>query len=132
MLCSRLSGLASLGACGITSPPAQGISTKDMIGYLVYWIVQFPLLCVRPDRVRWVFVVKSVLVPVAWVAILVWALVVQHGVVVVVGGDDDDGALFRDRAEVHGSKYSWLFLASMTSVLGNYATTSVNQVRPRA
>lgn len=101
MLCSRLSGLASLGACGITSPPAQGISTKDMIGYLVYWIVQFPLLCVRPDRVRWVFVVKSVLVPVAWVAILVWALVVQHSVVVVVVvGDDDDGALFRDRAEV--------------------------------
>lgn len=105
-------------------PPAQGISTKGMIGYLVYWIVQFPLLCMRPDRVRWVFVVKSVLVPVAWVAILVWALVVQHGV------GDDDGALFRDRAEVHGSKYSWLFLASMTSVLGNYATTSVNQVRP--
>lgn len=104
--------------------PGQGITTQGMIGYVVYWILQFPLLCLRPDRVRWLFAVKGVLVPVAWVAILVWALVVQHGV-----GDDQDGGLFRDRAELHGSSYSWLFLGSMTSVLGNYATTSVNQVR---
>lgn len=99
-------------------PEGQGITTSGMVGYVVYWALQFPLLCIRPDRVRWVFLVKSVLVPVAWVAMLVWAFVAEGG-----------GDLFEEKgSKVRGSRYSWLFLANMTSVLGNYATTSVNQV----
>lgn len=101
-------------------PQGQGTTTIGMVGYVVYWAVQFPLLCIRPDRVRWVFLVKSVLVPVAWVAMLVWAFVAEGG-----------GDLFEEKgSRVRGSRYSWLFLANMTSVLGNYATTSVNQVCP--
>lgn len=98
-------------------PEGQGITTSGMVGYVLYWALQFPLLCIRPDRVRWVFLVKSVLVPVAWVAMLVWAFVAEGG-----------GDLFEKGSRVRGSRYSWLFLANTTSVLGNYATTSVNQV----
>lgn len=100
-------------------PAGQGITTQGMVGYTVYWILQLPLLCVRPDRVRWVFVVKSVLVPVAWVAILIWAFVAEGG-----------GDMFQSSSSsstMSSSTYSWLFLANMTSILGNYATTSVNQ-----
>ena len=98
--------------------PGEGIPTAGMVGFVVYWVVQFPFLCIRPDRVRWVFLAKAVLVPVAWIAILIWAFVTEGG-----------GSMFdqNDQAELSWSRYSWLFLASMTSVLGSFATTSVNQ-----
>ncbi|PLB49159.1 NCS1 allantoate transporter [Aspergillus steynii IBT 23096] len=97
-------------------PEGEGITTNGMISYLIFWIVQFPFLWIHPNQVRWLFIAKSVLVPVAWIAILVWAFVAENG-----------GALFEQKATVTGSSYSWLFLGSMTSVLGNYATLSVNQ-----
>ncbi|KAJ5973204.1 hypothetical protein N7481_010414 [Penicillium waksmanii] len=76
-------------------PESQGITTNTMIGFLIFWIVQLPFLCLHPNRLRWLFTVKSVLVPIAWIAILIWAFVAEK--------------------------------ANMTSVLGNYATLSVNQ-----
>ncbi|RLL93704.1 hypothetical protein CFD26_103347 [Aspergillus turcosus] len=97
-------------------PEDQGITTSGMVGYLIFFILQFPFLCIHPNKVRWLFVAKSIIVPIAWLAILVWAFVAEGG-----------GAIFDQKATVSGSKYSWLFLANMTSVLGNYATLSVNQ-----
>ena len=98
--------------------PGEGITTTGMVGFVVYWVLQLPFLCIRPDRVRWVFLAKAVLVPVAWIAILIWAFVAEGG-----GGMFDQN----DQEELSGSRYSWSFLASMTSVLGSFATTSVNQ-----
>jgi cytosine/uracil/thiamine/allantoin permease len=99
-------------------PETEGITTNGMVSYLIFWILQFPFLCIHPNKVRWLFVVKSILVPIAWIAILIWAFVTEGG-----------GGMFAQEATVSGSTYSWLFLANMTSVLGNYATLSVNQVR---
>ncbi|KAL4794906.1 permease for cytosine/purines, uracil, thiamine, allantoin-domain-containing protein [Aspergillus venezuelensis] len=97
-------------------PEDQGITTNTMVAYLIFWLVQFPFLCLSPNKLRWLFTVKSVLVPAAWIAILIWALVSEGA-----------GGIFEQRATVSGSEYSWVWLASMTSVLGNYATLSVNQ-----
>lgn len=100
-------------------PESEGITTNGMVGFLLFWIIQFPFLCMRPDRLRWLFMAKSVLVPIAWIAMLVWAFVAESG----------GGSIFeQSTASVQGSSaYSWLWLANMTSVLGNYATLSVNQ-----
>ena len=100
-------------------PESEGITTNGMIGFLIFWIVQFPFLCIHPNRLRWLFMAKSVLVPIAWIAILIWAFVAEKG-----GG----GVFSQQKSTLSGSRYSWLFLANMTSVLGNYATLSVNQV----
>ncbi|EPS28393.1 hypothetical protein PDE_03339 [Penicillium oxalicum 114-2] len=101
-----------------TIPASQGITTTGMVAFLIFWIIQFPFLCMHPNKLRWLFTVKSILVPMAWVGILIWAFTVEKG----------GGAIFaQQKATVSGSKYSWLFLANMTSVLGNYATLSVNQ-----
>lgn len=100
-------------------PADQGIETNTMIAYLIFWLVQLPFLYMRPDRVRWLFAAKSVLVPIAWIVILVWAFVAEG-----------KGPIFEQDASVQGAEYSWVWLASMTSVLGNYATLSVNQVSP--
>lgn len=100
-------------------PESQGIDTKTMISFFIFWLIQVPFLVMHPNNLRWLFMVKSVVVPVAWIAILVWAFVATDG-----GGD-----LFTRKSRIEGSAYSWAFLSSLTSVIGNYATLSVNQVR---
>ncbi|KAL1965243.1 hypothetical protein VTN77DRAFT_5997 [Rasamsonia byssochlamydoides] len=97
-------------------PADQGIATNGMISFLVFWIIQFPFLCVHPNKLRWLFLVKSIIVPIAWIAILIWAFVAEGG-----------GKIFEQKATVSGAQYSWLWLASLTSTIGNYATLSVNQ-----
>lgn len=75
-----------------------------------------PFLYMHPNNLRWLFMVKSLLVPIAWIAILIWAFVSTKG-----------GEIFHQEPKIHGSAYSWAWMASLTSVIGNYATLSVNQ-----
>ena len=103
-------------------PESQGIATNTMISFLIFWIAQIPFLYMHPNNLRWLFMAKSVIVPIAWIAILIWAFRSTGG----NGGD-----IFDQHPTTHGSAYSWAYLASMTSVIGNYATLSVNQVRLR-
>ncbi|KAJ5171026.1 Permease cytosine/purines uracil thiamine allantoin [Penicillium coprophilum] len=99
-------------------PESQGITTSGMVGFLLFWLLQVPFLCMHPNNLRWLFTAKSVVVPITWFAILIWAFVSVKG-----GG----GVFDQQAPTVSGSKYSWLFLANMTSVLGNYAPLSLNQ-----
>ncbi|KAF2203954.1 uracil transporter FurD [Delitschia confertaspora ATCC 74209] len=99
-------------------PESQGIATNTMVSFFLFWLIQIPFLYMHPNNLRWLFMVKSVVVPVAWIAILIWAFVATEG----------KGQIFsKERATIEGSAYSWAFLSSLTSVLGNYATLSVNQ-----
>ncbi|KAI9827335.1 MAG: hypothetical protein M1819_006977 [Sarea resinae] len=99
-------------------PANQGITTNTMVAFVIFWLLQLPFLYMHPNNLRWLFMVKSIVVPIAWIAILIWAFVSTGG-----GGGD----IFDQHATIHGSAYSWAFLSSMTSVIGNYATLSVNQ-----
>ncbi|CRL29211.1 Permease, cytosine/purines, uracil, thiamine, allantoin [Penicillium camemberti] len=98
-------------------PESQGITTGGMVGFLIFWLIQVPFLCMHPNKLRWLFTIKSILVPIAWIAILIWSFVTVKG-----GG----GVFAKQAPTVSGSKYSWLFLANMTSVLGNYSPLSLN------
>jgi NCS1 family nucleobase:cation symporter-1 len=102
-----------------TIPASQGIETNTMISFVLFWIIQLPFLYMHPNNLRWLFMVKSVVVPIAFIAILGWALKVTGG----AGGE-----VYEKKATLEGSAYSWAFLSSLTSVIGNYATLSVNQV----
>lgn len=98
-------------------PENQGITTNGMVSYFIFWLIQLPFICMHPNKLRWLFMAKSLLVPIAWIAILIWAFVAEGG-----------GDLFDKPSTLKGSAYSWSFLANLTSTIGNYATLSVNQV----
>ncbi|KAI1946067.1 hypothetical protein LOZ57_003818 [Ophidiomyces ophidiicola] len=97
-------------------PEEQGITTNGMISYIIFFLLQFPFLCFHPNKLRWLFVAKSTVVPIAWVAMLIWAFKSTGG-----------GEIFKHRASVTGSEYKWAFLSSLTSAIGSYSTLSVNQ-----
>lgn len=99
-------------------PASQGIETKSMISFFLFWLLEVPFRSMHPNNLRWLFMVKSVVVLIAWIAILIWAFV----------STDGGGHLWHEKSKIQGSAYSWAFLSSLTSVIGNYATLSVNQV----
>ncbi|KAL2845117.1 permease for cytosine/purines, uracil, thiamine, allantoin-domain-containing protein [Aspergillus pseudodeflectus] len=98
-------------------PQGEGITTQGMVGFLLFWLFQIPFLLVHPNQLRWLFLFKSIIVPAAWTAMLIWAFVAIPN-----GGD-----LFAQRSELSGPSYSWAMMSSLTAVIGNYATLSVNQ-----
>lgn len=98
-------------------PAWEGIDDATLGSFVIFWFLQLPFLVMHPNKLRWLFLAKSIIVPAAWIAILGWAL-----------GSTRGTDIFAQKATVSsGPAYSWAFLASMNSVIGNYATLSVNQ-----
>ncbi|RMZ85338.1 hypothetical protein DV737_g778, partial [Chaetothyriales sp. CBS 132003] len=97
-------------------PTDAGISTKGMISYFLFWIIQLPLLLIPPTRLQWLFAIKLVAAPVTAIATLGW-------IVHKAGGG---GAIFSVPETVHGSERAWLWLSCMSSVTGSWATLACN------
>lgn len=71
---------------------------------------------VSPQKIRWLFVAKGIIVPIAWIAMLIWALVKVPSL----------GTLISQHANVSGSNLSWAWLHALNSALGIYSTLAVN------
>ncbi|KAJ7227195.1 permease for cytosine/purines, uracil, thiamine, allantoin-domain-containing protein [Mycena pura] len=97
-------------------PKSAGITTVQMMCYLLFWLFQFPFLLVSPQRIRHLFLLKAAIVPATWVAMLIWALrEAPPGV-----------SLGPKHAVLSGSAASWAWLSSLNSAFGIYATLAVN------
>ena len=84
--------------------------------YFIYWLIQFPLMLLSPHKIRHFFTVKSITVPIAWMAILIWAMVKVPAKI----------SLASKGSSLSGSSLSWAWLNSLNSALGFYATVSIN------
>ena len=73
-------------------------------------------MLISPQRIRWLFLVKALIVPAAWLAMLIWA---------VVKVPTSQG-LFGQHSQIQGSKLSWAWLSALNSAFGIYSTLSVN------
>jgi nucleobase:cation symporter-1, NCS1 family len=87
-----------------------------MLFYFLYRSIQFHFMLISPQKTRVLFLVKAVVVPPTWLALLIWALVKVP----------PNGELFSQRALLHGSELSWAWLSALNSALGSYSTLGVN------
>ena len=71
---------------------------------------------ISPQKIRWLFLAKSIIVPPTWLALLIWAMVKVP----------PSTGLFAQKAGLSGSGLSWAWLAALNSALGNYATLGVS------
>ncbi|KIY72705.1 cytosine-purine permease [Cylindrobasidium torrendii FP15055 ss-10] len=97
-------------------PDNSATTTVGMMTYLIFWLVQLPLMLVSPQRIRHFFTFKAIVVPLSWLAILIWAMVRAPPSV----------SLAPKHATASGSTFSWAFLHALNSALGGYATLAVN------
>lgn len=95
---------------------SSNITTVGMMCYFLYWLIQFPLMFISPQNIRHLFTVKGVVVPIAWLAILIWSFV-------KVPASTSLGPL---HSTISGSTFSWAWLSALNSALGIYATLAVN------
>jgi NCS1 family nucleobase:cation symporter-1 len=73
-------------------------------------------MLVSPQKIRWLFFAKALIVPPSWLAMLIWAFVKVPA----------SEGLFRQRSTLSGSTFSWAWLSALNSSLGIYATLAVN------
>ncbi len=89
---------------------------SGMICYFLWWILLMPFMFLSPQRIRWLFTLKAIIVPPAYMAILIWAIVrvpVREG-------------LLQQQTQLSGSTLSYAWLSAMNSAIGNYASLTVN------
>lgn len=80
-----------------------------MVAYLIYWLIQTPLLLIPTHRLQYLFTAKAVLVTPMALAMVIW-------ISVKAGGKTTD--FFNAPATVSGSTRAWLWLASLVSMKG--------------
>ena len=73
-------------------------------------------MLISPQRIRWLFLVKALVVPAAWFAMMIWAFVKVPS----------SQGFFSQHTSLSGSNLSWAWLSALNSALGLYATLSVN------
>ena len=73
-------------------------------------------MLVSPQKIRWLFLVKAIIVPPTWLAMLIWAAVKVP----------TSQGLFSQHAELTGSDFSWAWLSALNSAFGIYSTLTVN------
>jgi NCS1 family nucleobase:cation symporter-1 len=92
-------------------PESEGIDTKGMIAFLMYFLLQLPFLCIPYTKVQYFFGFKSIIAPIIFLAVFGSTL---HK----AGGNLDRSAVIHQPALVHGSALAWAFFGNLNGVLG--------------
>ncbi|KAI9573862.1 NCS1 nucleoside transporter family [Boletus coccyginus] len=96
--------------------PHESITSSGLLCYFIYWLIQLPFMFIPQHKVRFLFLIKGVIVPLAWLAMVIWAFVRVP----------PSSGLFAEHATITGAQFSWSWLSAMNSALGAYSTLSVN------
>ncbi|KAF7189030.1 Allantoin permease, partial [Pseudocercospora fuligena] len=83
-------------------PSSAGITTPQMVAFFLTWLLQFPFAWLHPSKAGPLFVVKSVLSPIAYIATMIWALVKFNGVELNLGKTETTGAALAINTVVSG------------------------------
>lgn len=97
----------------------EGIDTKGMVGFFLYFLLQLPFLCIPYTKVQYFFAFKSVIAPIIFLAVFGSTL---HK----AGGTISHSPVIDQPTTLGGSALAWAFFGNLNGVLGNYATLGLN------
>ncbi|KAI5238648.1 hypothetical protein E4T43_07240 [Aureobasidium subglaciale] len=97
----------------------QGIDTKGMVSFFLYFLLQLPFLCIPYTKVQYFFGFKSIIAPIIFLAVFGHTL---HK----AGGTISNSTVITQGPTVKGSVLAWAFFSNLNSVLGNYSTLGLN------
>ncbi|GAA6038446.1 hypothetical protein JCM8097_007655 [Rhodosporidiobolus ruineniae] len=95
-------------------PASAGITTQVMIAYFVFWCIQTPCMMVSPARLRYLFLVKSIIGPIAGFACMAWY------------AHKSGGYLYGGSPTLKAPDLGWAFMSAVNSAVGSYSTLSLN------
>ncbi len=91
------------------------ITSTGMMCYFLFWLLQLPFLFISPQQLRWLFMAKALIVPPAFLAMMIWAFATTGG-----------GEIFHQKGTLGGAALAWAWLGALNSTLGSFATLAVN------
>lgn len=60
-------------------PESAQITTRLMLAFFLYWLIQFPLMWCHPRHIRYFFTVKAFIMPLATLGLFLFCVIVGHG-----------------------------------------------------
>lgn len=96
--------------------PASGTTTRDFVGFFLFWFCSAFFLYPPVHKIKWLFSVKAIVVPIAGLFYFVWCIVKAKGL----------GPIVHQPAAIHGSERGWAWVAGIMSAMSNFATLVLN------
>ncbi|OJA08368.1 hypothetical protein AZE42_01007 [Rhizopogon vesiculosus] len=97
-------------------PVSSGTNTRDFLCFFLFWLISLPAIWFPVHKIRHFFVVKTIMMPIAAIAFLIWCIVKAHGI----------GPIVHQRSALHGSDLGWAMVISSMSCISNMATLITN------
>lgn len=93
------------------------VTAPDLLCFVIFWLVSLPCLYLSIPTLRWVMLVKIVLMPFLWVALFTWAITASHGL----------GPLFSIPNKMTGDwTIAYAFFYTITASISGNATFAIN------
>lgn len=99
-------------------PAEQGITTRLMVAFLLFWICQWPVMVIHPTNIRHFFTFKALALPWATLGIFIYCCVAGHG----PGNFNMGIQIIEDSSQV-----GWNFMMCINSILGSISAMIINQ-----
>ncbi|RAO70615.1 uncharacterized protein BHQ10_006627 [Talaromyces amestolkiae] len=99
-------------------PADAGITSKNLLAFFIFWILQFPVMFLHPTILRHLFVFKAVYTTVALFGVMGWAIHKNGGSI---------GSFSFQTSSLHGSALVWPMISAINSVMGALCPILINQ-----
>lgn len=99
-------------------PPSAGISSKNLLAFFIFWIIQFPVMFIHPTTLRHLFVVKSIATTAGLFGVLGWAVKMNGG---------NLGNFNFGKEPLSGAALVWPMIQAINSVMAALCPILVNQ-----
>lgn len=97
-------------------PESSGTNTRDFMCFLLFWIISLPAIWLPIHKVRHLFTVKAIVVPIAGIMFFIWCIVKARGV----------GPIVHQPAQIHGSQLGWAIVVSCMACVNGMITLITN------
>ncbi|KAF9022735.1 hypothetical protein BDZ89DRAFT_195779 [Hymenopellis radicata] len=98
-------------------PPNAHVTSSELLCFFISYFIQLPLLWIHISKLRYLFMVKVVVMPIFGFTLLGWAVSRAHGF----------GPVFsQGTSTTPGNPVAYLFFSAMTSAIATKATLALN------
>ncbi|OCH85765.1 hypothetical protein OBBRIDRAFT_284732 [Obba rivulosa] len=97
-------------------PASSGTTTRDFMCFFLFWLISLPAIWFPIHKIRHLFTLKAIVVPIAGITFFVWCIIKAHGV----------GPIINQPSQQHGSALGWSMVTSIMSCISNMATLVTN------
>ncbi|MCO5563357.1 hypothetical protein L7F22_016998 [Adiantum nelumboides] len=97
-------------------PESAGVTTREFLSFFLFWLCMLPAAYTRVEKIKYLFIVKSIVVPAAFFAMFGWSIHDANGL----------GPIVHQPSRLQGSALGWAFVTAVTNQISNMVTLVCN------